>query len=407
MNPTPTRLLSDDLREAAIACRQSTLALFEGIDATTFCQQVHPEFSPVGWHLGHIAFIEACWILERFAGQPSLFPQYRKLFAADGLPKAQRQNLPDLPVILDYLHTVRSRVIDYLEIAPVAPQERLWRWLIQHESQHAEIITFILQLHRTQKAGLAAPPASRSATPTETILIPAGEFDLGWDAIEAQDNERPAWMLHLDSFEIDRYPVTCAQYWHFIEAGGYRERKWWSEAGWQWLQANPVDRPLYPADGDDCPVCGVSAYEAEAYANFVGKRLPTEAEWEKAASWEAARGKKLPYPWGIAPPDAGSCNHNGQIGRTTPVSAYPLGKSPYGCEDMLGNVWEWTASTFEGYTGFEYYPYRGYSEVYFDGEHRVLRGGSWATRPWALRTSFRNWYHPGVRQILAGFRCAQ
>jgi formylglycine-generating enzyme required for sulfatase activity len=151
----------------------------------------------------------------------------------------------------------------------------------------------------------------------------------------------------------------------------------------------------------------VSCYEAEAYARFVGKRLPTEAEWEKAASWHPQTQQRQTYPWGEAFPSAEQCNHDHLQGQTTAIDAYPSGQSAYGCYDMLGNVWEWTASWFDGYDGFEFYPYRGYSQVYFDGQHRVLRGGSWVTRPWGLRSAFRNWYAPGTRQILAGFRCAQ
>ena len=154
------------------------------------------------------------------------------------------------------------------------------------------------------------------------------------------------------------------------------------------------------------PVCGVSWYEADAYARFIGKRLPTEAEWEKATSWNVVTEQQHTYPWGQEAPNPHRCNHNNLIGQTTPVNAYPMGQSAYGCYDMLGNVWEWTATWFDAYAGFVAYPYRGYSQAYFDGQHRVLKGGSWATPPWAMRSSFRNWYYPGIRQILAGFRCA-
>ncbi|MCJ8280089.1 MAG: formylglycine-generating enzyme family protein, partial [Rivularia sp. ALOHA_DT_140] len=147
-------------------------------------------------------------------------------------------------------------------------------------------------------------------------------------------------------------------------------------------------------------------YEAEAYAKFVGKRLPTEAEWEKAASWDEESKSRRIYPWGDKKPTSEYCNHNNIHNQTTPVNAYPLGQSAYGLYDTLGNVWEWTTSWFDAYQGFQHYPYKGYSQVYFDNQHKVLKGGSWATRPWALRSSFRNWYHPGVRQMFAGFRCA-
>jgi gamma-glutamyl hercynylcysteine S-oxide synthase len=412
---TSTQSRREEIDRVLQACRDRTLDLFTDLDRTTFCKQAHPDFSPVGWHLGHIAFIESHWILEGLAGLPPVFPQYRQLFAADGLPKSQRQNLPSPEVIREYLEAVRQQVLAYLAIAPLERQERLWRWLLQHESQHSETIAFILQIQHWNKQGFYSRinlPSRAAKIPTlksdDMVKIPAGEFVMGNDAIDAQDNEGLAHWVDLDSYWIDRYPVTCAEYREFMTAGGYQQREFWSEAGWQWLQENPVSYPLYwsdSSDWDDFPVCGVSWYEAEAYGRFVGKRLPNEAEWEKAASWDEREGQKRLYPWGNAAPNAKLCNHDSLVGHTTPVNAYPSGCSDYGCYDMLGNVWEWTDSWFVGYEGFEPYPYRGYSQTYFDNQHRVLRGGSWATRPWAMRSSFRNWYHPGVRQILAGFRC--
>ena len=396
-------------------CRLGTLALFESIDDTTFCKQAHPEFSPVGWHLGHIAFTEAYWILEYCAGLEPVFPEYHKLFAANGLPKEERQNLPRITEVYHYLDSVRTQVFNYLETAPLDQQERLWRWLLQHESQHGETIALVLQL---QDSGVSnqwsvvssnqQQTTNNKQQTTELIQIPAGEFEMGNESINALDNERPCHRLYLDTYWIDRYPVTCKQYRTFIEAGGYQNECWWSQAGWKWLEDNPVAHPLYWSNHptwDNHPVCGVSWYEAEAYARFVGKRLPTEAEWEKAASWDATAGCRRIYPWGDAEPTLHHCNHDHAIGKTTPVDAYPQGQSAYGCYDLLGNIWEWTASWFEGYQGFRSYPYRGYSQAYFDGQHRVLKGSSWATRRWAMRSSFRNWYYPSTRQILAGFRC--
>ncbi|HAX78208.1 MAG TPA: ergothioneine biosynthesis protein EgtB [Cyanobacteria bacterium UBA11372] len=413
-------------------CRASTLALFEGIEYDTFCHQAHPDFSPIGWHLGHIAFTESLWLWERCAGMPSIFSQeYRRLYAADGLPKTERVKLPTIEQTCDYLDKVRSQVFEYLEMAPLDEQERLWRFILQHESQHCETIILVIlvgQASRLPKVGQAGcpphkrdisapqiaqagcPPHKRdiSAPVDEIIEIPGGEFAMGNDSIDALDNESPRHRVDLDTYYIDRYPVTCKQYREFMQAGGYQNPKLWSDEGWKWLQENPVTKPLYwidDSDWDNHPVCGVSWYEAEAYANFVGKRLPTEAEWEKAASWNSQTGQSSTYPWGETIPDFQLCNNNHQIWQTTPVNAYLAGKSACGCYDMLGNVWEWTATWFYGYDGFASYPYSGYSQSYFDGQHRVLKGGSWATRPWAMRCSFRNWYYPGLREILAGFRC--
>ncbi|MCC5615307.1 ergothioneine biosynthesis protein EgtB [Nostoc sp. CHAB 5836] len=425
--------VKEAISQAFDECRSITFALFQDMDEATFSSQFHPDFSPVGWHLGHIAYIESLWLLERSGGSSCLFPQYRKLFAADSLPKSERVHLPSLEEIRYYLDTVREKVLEYLEVADIEQQERLWRFLIQHESQHCEIISFVLELgERNGQWGMGretsyscvslSSQSSKLSTFTEMIPIPSGEFEQGSDSIDALDNERPAHPVYLDTYLIDRYPVTCGQYGAFMEAGGYQNSRWWSEAGWQWLQTEPVFQPLYwcsDAYGgklrsyDHHPVCGVSWYEAEAYSRFVGKRLPTEAEWEKAVSWDAQANSHRTYPWGDEEPTAQHCNclgvarhRHGLIGKTTAVDAYPAGQSAYGLYDTLGNVWEWTASWFDGYKGFQSYPYIGYSQVYFDHKHRVLKGGSWATRPWVMRSSFRNWYHPGVRQLFAGFRCA-
>lgn len=404
MKSVLTRSPRSAIAQALTECRDLTLELTTGISDRTLTQQSHPDFSPIGWHLGHIAFTEAYWILEQLDRQPPSYPEYHQLFAADGLPKAQRQNLPSLDVIKDYLATVRAKTIDYLQIAPIETQQRLWWWLIQHEAQHNETIAFVKQLHQVGNGALSPNLNTNNPAFIEPtmIKIAAGEFIMGSDEIEAQDNERPAHLVYLDDYYLDAYPVTCGQYQKFIVAEGYRDYRYWSKEGWQWLQKNAVSQPLYWLDAPQYrnhPVCGVSYYEAEAYANFVGKKLPTEAQWEKAAQFTTLYHSKMD----VEIPG----NHSNSIGHTTPVNAYPEARTIWGCYDMLGNVWEWTNSRFAGYAEFSSYPYKGYSEVYFDNRHYILKGGSYATHPWALRNSFRNWYHPWVRQMFAGFRCVK
>lgn len=405
---------SQTARREAIArslqqCRLGTLQQFEGIDESTFCTQAHPDFSPAGWHLGHIGLIEATWLLQPSAELNARYPSYRRLFAADGLPKTERGKLPSLDEICEYLAIVRHQVRHALTTASMTSTERLWRFILQHESQHSETIAMVLALQAGFPETDSTSPLTEAVTDKDrAIEIPAGWFEQGNNAIDAMDNERQPHRRYLDTYRIDKYPVTCGEYRQFIESGGYGDRRWWSDAGWQWLQVSGVSAPLYWRDEiswRDRPVCAVSWYEAEAYARFVGKRLPTEAEWTKAASWDPIARQRRIYPWGNEPPSASRCNWDRHWGQITPVNAFPEGASVYGCYDMLGNVWEWTASWFGGYEGFQFYPYRGYSEAFFDRQHRVLRGGSWATRSWALRCSFRNWYYPHVRQVFAGFRC--
>lgn len=421
------------------AVRAETLRLCAEVDDTAFCTQIHPDFSPIGWHLGHIGVTESYWILQQCKGEPSLSPFYDWFFTPTENPKPNRVNLPPRAHILAYLDQVRARVVSFLATCdrprphPLLQQGRIIAMLLQHEEQHNETITVILRLlaARRERAACGSIPLPRqqghspSAEPDDMVLIPGGPLLMGSDDITgALDNERPQYRTATAAFLIDRFPVTNGQFLQFLRAGGYHNPSWWTPEGWRWRERSGVEHPLYwrrTRSGEwweigltqmrplplDHPVSHVSWYEADAYALSVGKRLPTEAEWEKAATWDPAQGRKLPYPWGEERPDVQHCNYNGTMRGTTPVGRYAAYPSPYGCVDMLGNVWEWTATWFHPYPGFVAYPYEGYSVPYFDGRHRVLKGGSWATRGHVLRPTFRNWYHPWVREICAGFRCVK
>jgi gamma-glutamyl hercynylcysteine S-oxide synthase len=422
----PLTDLKHEIRQRYLQTRATTLSLFANLDSEFFYRQAHPDFSPMGWHLGHIGFTEGLWLLEHGADQKPLFSEYRQLFAADGLPKVQRQQLPSLAEVCDYLTEIRRQVFEYLDDAPLEQQAWLWLWLIQHESQHCETMTWVLHLHqlhasRPEYIALQVPSADPPRSPkkqerklpttvslAEMVRIEAGPFRCGNDGVEALDNEKPEHTISLGTYWIDQTPVTCGAYARFMDAGGYTERQWWSEAGWVWLQDSPVTHPRYwnLAEMESHPVSGVSWFEADAYARFMGKRLPTEAEWEKAASWHPRLATRQTYPWGEAAPDRQYCNFGGQPGQTTPVTDYPQGRSAYGCYDMLGNVWEWTDTWFHPYKGYMSFPYEGYSQTYFDDQHRVLKGGSWAVQAPVLRCAFRNWYYPSIREHFAGFRCA-
>jgi len=275
-----------------------------------------------------------------------------------------------------------------------------------------------------------ASPVVAPVVVRDMVSVPAGEFLSGapWRMF-VYDNELPAHTVSLPAFKIDRLLTTNEEYAHFIAEGGYARREWWDEEGWRWREQENWTRPLYwtpqsPDDGDDArrwnvrtmfeevalrpehPVAGVSWYEAAAYARFASKRLPTEAEWEKAASWDAERGRKRLYAWGDDAPTHAHGNFDLRHWDTTPVGSFPAGACGYGCLDMTGNVWEWTSDPFDGYAGFKPYPYPEYSEAWFDGDHRVLKGGSWATHPSVLRTSFRNFFRRHFRIAFAGIRCA-
>ena len=234
------------------------------------------------------------------------------------------------------------------------------------------------------------------------------------------DNERPAHIVDVPAFRIGRVPVTNGEWAQFVDDGGYAQPRWWSTRGWERRQNAGLTAPqFWNADGQtrsrfgrvenipaDEPVQHVSYFEAEAYAAWAGARLPTETEWEKACAWDPEINARRRYPWGTEEPSATRVNLGGEALRPAPVGAYPAGASAYGVEQMLGDVWEWTSSTLQPWPGFTPMIYQLYSEPFFGGDYRVLRGGAWAVESAILRPSFRNWDHPYRRQIFSGVRLA-
>jgi ergothioneine biosynthesis protein EgtB len=361
------------LEAAFAAARAATLERIADLDDADLCAQPDPGFSPIGWHFGHIGYTEALWLVP--GADPR--PEWQRLLRQDGLAKAERRRLPSKPALLDYLARVRDLTLARLDADRLDPPERLWRFVVQHETMHAETIAFLRRLAGFDRA----LPAGLRPTRDDGAMIdvPAGLSRQGNERLDALDNERSSHAIELRAFRLSSEPVSQGRYRRFIEAGGYRDATLWSEAGWRWRIAHDIERPLHWIEGaDELPVHGVSAYEAEAYCRSIGARLPSEAEWERAANLPGAA-----------------------LSGAALLGASLLGPT------LLGQVWQWTASTFEPYAGFEPYPYTGYSAAYFDGRHRVLKGGSWATGPACLRPSFRNWYEPSTRQIFAGFRYAQ
>jgi gamma-glutamyl hercynylcysteine S-oxide synthase len=384
--------------------------------------RVHdPLMSPLVWDLAHISAFEELWICMRTGGHEPMHPDLLTVYDALETPRAVRGDVPhlDLAGAYEYLDSVRVRSLAVLERAATG---MVWELVIQHEQQHNETM---LQTLALAAPGVFAPPPARprprGATRTGGMVrIPAGPFPAGAPAAGfAYDNERPRFEVDLPEFQIDALPVTSGDFAGFVEDGGYRRREWWSDAGWAWLGESGVEAPLYwTGDGRErrfdstaaidpsLPVMHVSWFEADAYARSVGKRLPTELEWEKAAAWGPAANAPRTYPWGDDEPTPERANLDQTAFGPVPAGALAGGGSAYGVLGLVGDAWEWTAGEFRGYPGFRAHPYREYSEVFFGGEYRVLRGGSWATRPGVARNTFRNWDLPQRRQIFAGFRCA-
>jgi iron(II)-dependent oxidoreductase len=413
--------LRDDLAEG----RERTLALVAPLSDADVERQHTEIMSPLVWDRAHIAAYEELWLVHRHAGAPLSRPELAAMYDAFETPRAVRGDLPLLnrAQAVAYMNDVRERVLAHPD-----GDGFLHELVLRHEHQHDETMLQAIELARLQPAP-AVPRAKRPPAPTgdtglEPVLVPAGPCDIGArDSRFAYDNERPRHRVDLPAFSIARTPITNATFLTFVEGGGYVRRPWWTDEAWAWKEQYDITHPQgwargstrewrrwtmdgwAPLDPDE-PVVHVSWFEADAVARAHGARLPTEAEWEKAATWDQEAGAARGYPWGPEPPTPDRANLDHGLLGPAPAGAYPAGASPTGVLGMLGDVWEWTASDFRGYDGFVAHPYREYSEVFFGGDYKVLRGGSWATRARVATPTFRNWDLPQRRQIFSGVRLA-
>ncbi|MFF7177402.1 ergothioneine biosynthesis protein EgtB [Streptomyces sp. NPDC008121] len=427
----PTALRQRAL-DALTTARERTALLTSCVEDDELTAQHSPLMSPLVWDLAHIGNQEEQWLWRAVAGRDALRPEIDSIYDAFEHPRASRPTLPLLPPgeARAYASDVRSRVLDVLartplEGRPLVEAAFAFGMIAQHEQQHDETMLITHQL-RTGPAALTAPPppaAPHGPLPVE-VLVPGGAFTMGTsDEPWALDNERPAHPRVLPAYYIDTVPVTNGAFMAFIADGGYTDERWWRAEGWAQIRQHDIAAPLFwrrsggqwlrrrfgvtePVPEDE-PVVHVSWYEADAYARWAGRRLPTEAEWEKAARHDPASGRSRRYPWGDADPEPGHANLGQRHLRPAPAGSYPEGASPLGVRQLIGDVWEWTDSDFLPYPGFTAFPYKEYSEVFFGPEHKVLRGGSFAVDAVACRGTFRNWDLPVRRQIFAGFRTAR
>ncbi|GAA2840708.1 ergothioneine biosynthesis protein EgtB [Kitasatospora paracochleata] len=413
------------------AARERTGRLTDCVEDDELVAQHSPLMSPLVWDLAHIGNQEELWLLRNVGGRDPMHPEIDPLYDAFEHPRSERPSLPLLPPkeARGYAHDVRGRVLDLLAASPLEGSPLLdagfaFGMIVQHEQQHDETMLITHQLRKGPAALTApAPPDHADRLPAE-VLVPAGPFTMGTDTEPwALDNERPAHRVELPAYWLDTAPVSNAAYQVFIADGGYDDPRWWTERGWAHRQQAGLAAPLFwSLDGGQWmrrrfgtlepvpprePVLHVSWYEADAYARWAGRRLPTEAEWEKAARHDPATGRSRRFPWGDESPTPAHANLGQQHLQPAPVGSYPAGQSPYGVRQLIGDVWEWTSSDFHGYPGFRVWPYKEYSEVFFGPEYKVLRGGSFAVAPVACRGTFRNWDYPVRRQIFSGFRTAR
>jgi len=420
-------------RELTLA-RERLLALVGSVPETELVHQHSELMSPPVWDVAHVANYEEQWLVRALSARPVSDGALDAIYDAFRHPRRERSRLPllGLEEALAYGAEVRRRALEHLDSlspadsGPLLDGGFVYGMVAQHEQQHIETLLATLQM--VTRVSLS-PPVARSLRPVTSlvpaggeVLVPGGPFLRGSDASWAYDNERPSHRWTLPDFLIDRSPVTNAAFLGFVEDGGYRRPELWTEPGWRHRCEAGLEHPAYwrradrgwerrrfglwePLPGGE-PVIHVCWYEADAYARWAGRRLPTETEWEKAARWNPD-GKAAPWPWGEEPPTAERANLWPVAGHPLPVGSLPDGASPCGALGLIGDVWEWTASDFEPYPGFRAFPYPEYSQVFFGTGLKVLRGGSWAVAPVAARSTFRNWDLPIRRQIFAGFRCAR
>lgn len=427
----PKEGLKDQLASGLEDARRRTEQLLRPLDDERLTTQYDALMSPPVWDYAHIGVFEELWLVQRLSGAAPLGEDLMHTYNPLETPRVARgrARLMDRRQTAAYRDEVRSRALALLQEVDLGTSDPLlsdgfvYDLVIQHEHQHEETILQAVQLMPGRYLE-RLPSLPRGGEVSDAMVhVPAGVYSIGSDAREPYDNEHPRHSVRLEAFDIDRFPVTNGRYLEFIEAGGYANPAWWSDDGWDWRRTFDVEAPEYwdragggwrtrrggvPVEVDvRLPVCHVSWFEAEAFCAFAGKRLPSEAEWEVAAAWDPALRRSRRYPWGDDPPTPRLANLDQRLFGPAPAGSLARGASAFGCEQMLGDVWEWTGSDLSPYPGFRPYPYPEYSVPFFQGGFKVLRGGSWATRPRVARNTFRNWDSRLKRQIFAGFRCAR
>ncbi len=440
--------------------RTRTLALVADL---TDEQMMGPRLAivnPLRWEIAHLAWFQEYWLLRHLRGCPPLLPHGDSLYDSARVAHDTRWDIPLLSRVetLDYMQRVLDRVFEeHRRQGPAAPpqvrgnDELYFLYLaLFHETMHAEAFTYTRQTlgyapprftsshpaeesprHALSDTAAKKESARASKEPLGDAKIPGGTFFLGSapGLSFVFDNEQWAHPVAVEPFSIARTAVANAEFAAFVSEGGYRRREFWTQEGWHWRERAAAEHPVYwrPVDGrrwlrrnfdvwlpleENLPVVHVNWHEAAAYCQWAGRRLPTEAEWEVAASaepWPDVRrlaGHKRIYPWGGEPPTPERANLDWCVMGCVGVGDLPAGDSAFGCRQMIGNVWEWTATDFGPYPGFAPGPYKEYSAPWF-GDHKALRGGCWATRSSLIRNTYRNFYKPDRRDVWAGFRtCA-
>ena len=428
------RLETEPLLQQFRETRGRTLELVSTLAKDDYIVQTAHYTSPPKWHIGHVS-----WIFEAimskldasYAFHSEEFSAYlNSYYQQFGQPgdKGLRGivSRPTVEQIFEYYAMISRRVEELISSGRLDGRgRRLITMGIHHECQHQELLVYDLQHllakeYRPARRNDAPKPRAHSV---DSIRIKGGIYTMGYNGDKyCYDIELPEHKVYLNEYRIDRFPVTNGQFLEFINAGGYESYKYWLADGWEKVKSEGWKAPMYweHVDGmwmvndfagarkvePDEPVCHVSYYEADAYSRWAEKRLPTEAEWEKAACWDEERQKKYAFPWGNGSPTRERCNllesYHWACAR---IGAFPEGSSPAGCQHMIGDVWEWTSSEFAAYPGFKS-GFDEYNDKWFTNQ-KVLRGGSFGTPSISIRASYRNFFRLDERWMFSGFRCAQ
>ena len=424
---TETRTIANDLIDDLQEARQVELAVFTDLGDDQLLGPQERFLEPPIWEVGHVGWFQEFWILRNLYGEKPILEQGDSMYDSFNVSYKLRwdHDFQSRAQTLDYLRTVLDSCVRRLTArAPTLQEAYFYRHVTQHEYMHSENLVMVCQTLGYRRPafpnGVRGTVQVDSAYSRRDVEVPGATFPLGApkDAPFVFDNEKWAHAVEIAPFRIANTPVTNAEFVEFVDSGGYLTRKYWGKRGWDWRQRHGCEHPRFWSARDGRwfqrsfdqlqsldpwhPVVHVNWHEANAYCAWARRRLPTEAEWEYAASGP----HKLRFPWGATPPTPERANLDYRHGGPVDVRAFPAGDSPFGCRQMIGNVWEWTDCYLGPYPGFVPDPYKGYSQPYF-GQKLVLRGGGWTTRSGMIRNTWRNFFIRHRRNIVAGFRtCA-
>jgi ergothioneine biosynthesis protein EgtB len=417
--------------------RSGTMEIVKPLEIEDYVVQTAPFMSPPRWHLGHTSWFFEMLLREFATGYRVYCEEYLFYFNSyyerfgSRIKKEHRgvKSRPTVKETIEYRLRIDDAMLSLLGSIAKHPRSEevlsLTRLGLEHEMQHQELLVYDIK-HLLADLYSVTPDRTRAGSRVDGMVdIEGGLFEVGHsDSAFAYDNEKPSHTVFLQDFAIDLAPVSNRQFLAFVKAGGYEDHRWWYSEAWGKLNEEGWQAPMYweqhgdrwmirdfaglhpVEDKGDEPVSHVSFYEASAFAKWAGKRLPTETEWEKAACYDPNQKRRLRFPWGDSDPGAETANlFENRLWGVSEAGSLPAGRSPYGCVQMIGDVWEWTSSDYAPYPGFKT-EFDEYNDKWFVGQ-KVLRGGSFATPRSHIRTTYRNFFCPHERWMIAGFRCAK